>query len=130
GFTTWSAALCYISSRSARSVHAAALPAIEGPPRALHVGRPAPGFDHQSSQSCQYSISPAGASVAGTGGVGSFNVSTSSECPWFVSSNDAWITVLSVTSQLIPDPVFDSCPIGIGTVTYSVASGPTLGRGL
>src|SRR5215471_10666934 len=56
GFTTWTAPLCNISSRSARSVHAAALPAIEGPPKDLHLGRPASGFDHQSSQSCQYSI--------------------------------------------------------------------------
>jgi len=60
---------------------------------------------------CTYSISPTGASLEAVGGGGSVTVTTSTSCPWSVSSNVAWITVVSGGDQ-----------IGTGTISYTVAA--------
>jgi len=62
--------------------------------------------------SCSYTVGlPAPSSFAASGGNGSINVSTSSDCPWTASSNDSWITITSGASVM-----------GSGTVSFVVNS--------
>ena len=60
---------------------------------------------------CTYLISPPSSSFKYSGGTGSVNVSTQSECAWSATSNASWI---KITSQ--------SGGNGATTVAYSVAS--------
>jgi hypothetical protein len=60
-----------------------------------------------------YSISPAGASIAAAGGIGSVSVTTGSGCGWTATSKVTWITVTSGSSGM-----------GNGTINYSVAANP------
>jgi hypothetical protein len=63
---------------------------------------------------CRYQL-PGSASVPGTAGSGSFQVSTSaSNCPWTATSDAAWLTITS-----------GSPGTGTGTLAYSVAANPT-----
>jgi hypothetical protein len=67
-----------------------------------------------AAPACSYSVNPSGTTVTALGGVGSFNVATSTGCSWTASSSAGWVTVLSGASGT-----------GNGTVNYSVA--PNLG---
>ena len=61
--------------------------------------------------SCAYSISPTKKSFSGSGGTGTVNVTTSSNCSWTAVSNASWIVIISGNNSS-----------GNGTVTYSVAA--------
>jgi C1A family cysteine protease len=58
---------------------------------------------------CKYSISPMSESFSASGGTGSVNVTTQSECSWTATSNVPWIIVTSGSSGM-----------GTGAVEYSV----------
>ena len=61
---------------------------------------------------CAYTISPASAAIAATGGNGSpVSVSTTAGCAWFATSNASWITVTSGANGS-----------GSGSVGFSVAT--------
>jgi uncharacterized repeat protein (TIGR01451 family) len=47
---------------------------------------------------CSYSISPAGQSIASSGGNGSVSVNATGDCPWTATSNASWITITSGAS--------------------------------
>jgi len=59
---------------------------------------------------CTYSISPATAQFASTGGSGSIAVTAPAGCSWSASSNASWLSIGSI-----------SATAGNGTVTYDVA---------
>ena len=52
-----------------------------------------------TTPACTYTLSSTSLSVAGTGGTASFSVTAGSGCAWTVSSNAAFITLTSATSQ-------------------------------
>ena len=58
---------------------------------------------------CTYSLSPTSESFSASGGTGSVDVTTQSECDWTATSNASWITITSGSSGT-----------GNGTVNYSV----------
>lgn len=60
---------------------------------------------------CTYSISPTSKTFFASGGKGSVNVTTQSECPWNAVSSVDWITITSGSSGT-----------GNGTVKYTVAA--------
>ena len=64
----------------------------------------------QGVASCSYSLSSTSKSFFPTGGSASVNVAAPPGCSWTAVSNDAWITITSVSSS-----------DGNGTVNYSVA---------
>lgn len=68
----------------------------------------------QAGQPCDYTLSPAGASVNAGGSTGSVGVTALGGCTWTASSAAAWVTVTSGASGN-----------GNGTVGYSVASNQT-----
>ncbi|HMX27359.1 MAG TPA: hypothetical protein PKC13_17300, partial [Blastocatellia bacterium] len=60
---------------------------------------------------CSYALSAAGKSFPASGGTGSFNVMTSSDCAWSAASNDSFVSIL-----------FTSTGQGSGTVSFAVAA--------
>ena len=55
---------------------------------------------------CSYTMGPPSpSSFAASGGNGTINVDTSSDCPWTASSNDTWITITSGASGTGPGTV-------------------------
>ncbi len=65
------------------------------------------------SVSCNYVLTPTGASFTDKAGAGSVSVSAPSGCVWFAASNDPWITITSHGSG-----------VGNGAVDYSVQANP------
>jgi hypothetical protein len=67
-----------------------------------------------STVSCAYTLGPP-VTIGAQGGPANLTVTTSSTCPWFVTSSAAWLTVTSGGSG-----------VGTGNVSYAVApnSGP------
>jgi hypothetical protein len=65
---------------------------------------------HQEGASCTYTVTPAGASFAATGGVASVAVATREDCRWTTRCGAPWVTILSGAEGQ-----------GSGTVSYSVA---------
>ncbi|MCC5875122.1 MAG: hypothetical protein JJU11_02780 [Candidatus Sumerlaeia bacterium] len=59
---------------------------------------------------CNYTLQPATRGISQEGGTGSFNVTTSSNCPWTAVSNNSWITISG-----------NPFGTGNGTVQYTVA---------
>jgi hypothetical protein len=59
---------------------------------------------------CTYSLTPTGQSFAAAGGLGSFTVTTASNCVWKPVANVSWVTILPSGSQ------------GTGRANFSVAS--------
>ncbi|MCG6534845.1 MAG: hypothetical protein L7F78_09170, partial [Syntrophales bacterium LBB04] len=60
---------------------------------------------------CSYALSPDNATYTAAGGPGSFNVTTTTSCPWTAdNASSTWITITSGLSRS-----------GNGTVTYTVA---------
>lgn len=60
---------------------------------------------------CSYALSAGGKNFPASGGAGSFNVTTSSDCAWSAVSNDSFVSVL-----------FTSAGQGSGTVSFAVAA--------
>jgi hypothetical protein len=63
-----------------------------------------------SAADCQYTISPAAASVTGAAGSGTFSVSTTTNCAWSPVSSAPWLTITSGATSS-----------GNGTLTYAFA---------
>jgi subtilase family serine protease len=59
---------------------------------------------------CTYALSSSSASSPAKGGTNTFNVNTTSPCPWIATTNNVWLTILSGGSG-----------VNSGTVTYVVA---------
>lgn len=59
---------------------------------------------------CNYTLQPASRGIAQEGGTGSFQVLTTSNCPWTAVSNNSWITIVG-----------NPFGTGNGTVQYSIA---------
>ena len=64
---------------------------------------------------CTYSLSPGSANFDSNGGAGSVGMTSPTGCSWTASTSDGWITVTSGASGS-----------GSGTITYMVASNPTI----
>ena len=64
---------------------------------------------------CTYSLSPGSANFDSNGGGGSFSITSPTGCAWTAASSDAWVTITAGGSGS-----------GNGTVSYSVASNPTI----
>jgi PKD repeat protein len=62
---------------------------------------------------CTYSVSPTSATYPETGGVGSFDVTTTQDCEWSVISYSSWLHINSGGGS------------GTGTVEYSVDANPS-----
>jgi len=65
------------------------------------------------ASACTYELSPTVVSFSASGGTGSINVSTVSECAYQASSNQSWLTITAGSPH-----------IGSGVVDYSVAPNP------
>lgn len=68
----------------------------------------------QAGQTCDYTLSPTSASVAGTSSTGSVAVGALAGCPWTATSGVSWATITSGASGS-----------GGGTVNYSIAANLT-----
>jgi subtilisin family serine protease len=75
-----------------------------------------PYIVQQNGTTCSYSLSPTvGMPISGSGGTGSFTVTTQNGCDWAVSENLDWVTITSGGSG-----------VGNGTVQYSVLENPRI----
>src|SRR5262249_28412940 len=68
--------------------------------------------------SCDYSVSNSGQAFNAAGGLGTFNITTTSNCGWAISFRDSWITPINPT--VLPGALY----AGTGTrrISYAVAS--------
>jgi hypothetical protein len=67
---------------------------------------------------CSYNVSqPSPSTIAGSGGNGTINMSTSSSCPWTASSNATWISVTSGANGTGPGTVYFSASANPGSTS-------------
>ena len=62
---------------------------------------------------CRYDVGPASQNVSASGGAGSINIATTSDCSWSAASEASWIALTSSPSGT-----------GNGTVNFTVAPNP------
>ena len=86
-----------------------------GPARSGTITAGGQSFTINQASGCTYSLSPASQNITGNGGIGSFNVTTSSSiCSWSATSNDSWI---NITGGGVGN--------GNGTVNFTAATNAT-----
>ena len=84
----------------------------------------------QSGFTCNYTISPSSASIAGSGASGSFNLTVQSGCSWTALSNAPWLgaapesgsgpATINYTAAANADPAPRTATITVGTQTFTV----------
>lgn len=67
--------------------------------------------DQQSSNGCTYTLSPGGEGFPAAGGSGSVAVAAATSCPWAVSGQPSWVTIIGAGGGS-----------GNGTVTFGVSA--------
>ncbi len=86
-----------------------------GPARSATITAGGQTFTIDQASGCTYSLNPSSQNLTGSGGNGTFNLTTSnSSCSWTATSNESWI---NITGGGIGN--------GNGTVSYTVATNST-----
>ena len=84
----------------------------------------------QSGFTCNFSLSPSSATIAGSGASGSFNLTVQSGCSWTAASSAPWLAAIpdsgsgpaaiNYTAAANPDAAARTATIAVGTQTFTV----------
>ena len=69
---------------------------------------------YQAGNNCSYSLDPTTASFQAGGGVGSFNVTAPSDCPWAAGTSSSWLHVTAGAEGIGNGPVSFTADANIG----------------
>jgi hypothetical protein len=90
----------------------------------INVGDRTFAVSQTGTDTCSYEIAPSVLTYSGTGGTGSFTLTTQTGCPWTITAESAWITITSAGTDTVA-PFQGTGPV---TVNYTVAENSGLAR--